>query len=58
MRIDPSELPLPHQVECAELDAAVVVAVDEAAHRPMMQAQFQELMEEAEAEGTRPRAPR
>ena len=41
--VDPAVLPMPHQVERNELDAAdVVVAVDEAAHRPMVQAQFPE----------------
>ena len=39
--IDPASLASPKQVTEADLDAAdVVVAVDEAAHRPMVQQQF------------------
>ena len=39
--IDPASLSAPKQVTEADLDAAdVVVAVDEAAHRPMVQQQF------------------
>ena len=39
--IDPASLGAPKQVTEADLDAAgVVVAVDEAAHRPMVQQQF------------------
>ena len=39
--VDPASLAAPKQVTEADLDAAdVVVAVDEAAHRPMVQQQF------------------